>query len=182
MKFIKNTLKKAAVSGTIITSMFLGNGCATVEEQPNTDEQIKIILSNDFDKDNSASNFERVCFRQALQHVREAAAKKYQDDKTQQAHALKCFDACGGAYIKIANECRYVPSKYDFDKDVCFCNGQQIIPHKKQQIVDAELKACQKICESSNTTDKQYIVNEEQTVKLSECVCKIVEQNNQNKK
>lgn len=179
MYTITQTIKKFLASGAAVAMMATTTGCATVDEPTKEEDKIKIVLSKDFDANGTNSSFERVCFNKALQNVREAEAEKYRDDKTKQAYALKCFDACGGAYLKIVDECRFVPSKYDFDKDACFCNGQNIIPHKEQKVVDAELQACQQICESSNTADKQYTVDADKTRPFGECVCKIVEANNQ---
>lgn len=179
MYTITQKIKQFLASGAAIAMMNATTSCATIDEPSKEEDKIKIVLSQDFDANNTASSFERVCFNNALKTVREAEAEKYNSDKVKQAQALKCFDACGGAYLKIGDECRFMPSKYDFDKDACFCNGQKIIPHKEQKVVDAELQACQQICESSNTTDKQYAVDADKTRPFGECVCKIAKENNQ---
>ena len=179
MYTITQTIKKFLASGATIAMMATTTGCATIDEPTKEEDKIKIVLSQDFDANNTASSFERVCFNNALKEVRKTEADKYRYDDEKQAYALKCFDACGGAYIKIANECRFVPSKYDFNKNACFCNGQKIIPHKEQKVVDAELRACQQICESSNTTDTHYAVDVDKTRPFGECVCKIAKENNQ---
>lgn len=179
MSNIKNTLKKAALSGTFILSMILNNGCATLEEQPEQEQKNKIILSKDYDSHTELSNSERVCFMDALKDVRQTEAQKYYYDKDKQTYALKCFDACGGAFIQRGKECKYMPSKYEFDKNACLCNGQNIIPHKEQETVMLELTACQQICESANTDDKKYTVDTKKTLPFGECVCKIVENNQQ---
>lgn len=179
MYTITQTIKRFLASRATIAMMATTTGCATIDEPTNEEDKIKIVLSQDFDANNTASSFERVCFNNALKTVREAEAEKYNSDKVKQAQALKCFDACGGAYLKIADECRFMPSKYDFDTKACFCNGQKIIPHKEQKTVEAELKACQQICEYSNTTDKHYAVDTEKTHPFGECVCKIVEEQKQ---
>ncbi len=179
MKNIKNLLKQAAISYTIITSMFLGNGCATTDEQSNNNEKTRIILSKDYDSITDLSNFDRVGFMTALKNVRQAEAQKYHYDAEQQNYALKCFDACGGAFIKQGKNYKYMPSKYEFKQNACFCNGQDIIPYKEQETVETERKACQQICESANTEEKTYTADWDKTRPFGECVCKIVEQNNQ---
>ena len=75
-----------------------------------------------------------------------------------------------------------MPSKYEFNQNACLCNGQNILPHKEKENVELELKACQQICESANTDKKRYTVDTGETLPFSECACKIVEENNQNKR
>lgn len=172
MKNIVQKIKNFIASGAAIAIMST-TGCATVEEQSNTDEQTKIVLSKDFEQDTVSSSFDRVCFRDALKRVRKAEADKYYYDADKQQYALKCFDACGGAFIKKGKECRYLPSKYEFNNNSCLCNGQDIIPHKEKEQAELELAACQKICESANTDKKQYTVDWEKTRPFGECVCKV---------
>ena len=161
-----------AVGATII---LMATGCATMDDQQ--EEQAKIILSTDFANDKISSSFDRICLRDALKEVRNAEAEKYSSDADNQKYAMKCFDACGGAFIKKANRCQYMPSKYEFDKDTCLCNGQDIIPNRQKEQAELEMTACQKICESANTDKKQYTVDWEKTRPAGECICKIVEAN-----
>lgn len=174
MTNIKDTIKNLIASGAA-AAVITTSGCATIDEPSKEEDKIKIVLSKDFDVDDTASSFERACFYNALKTVRKAEADKYRYDENKQSYALKCFDACGGAYVKIGKECRFVPSKYDFNNNACFCNGQKIVPHKEKKAVEAELQACQQICKSSNTADTHYAADEDKTRPFGECVCKIVE-------
>jgi hypothetical protein len=180
MKNIKYKLKNIIASGTTI--FLMATGCATLDDQPQNEEKATIILSKDVESNDNLSNSERVCFQSALKEVRNKEAQKHSSDTNEQKYALKCFDACGGAFIKKGNQCKYMPSKYEFDKDVCLCNGQDIMPHKQKEQAELELVACQKICESANTDQKQYAVDWVKTHPFGECVCKVVKENAQNQK
>ena len=178
MTNIKYNLKNIIASGATIVLM--ATSCATLDDQP--EEKAKIILSKDIESNDNLSNSDRVCFQGALKEIRNKEAQKYYYDADKQKYALKCFDACGGAFIKKGKECRYLPSKYEFNNNSCLCNGQDIIPHKQKEQAELELAACQKICETANTDKKQYTVDWEKTRPFSECVCKIVKENAQNQK
>ena len=152
MQNIKNKIKNLVASGTTIVLM--ASGCATTNEA--AEEKVQIILSKDVESNTHLSSFDRVCYKNALKEVRDKEAQKHRYDDEKQKYAMKCFDACGGAFIKKGIDCQYMPSKYEFDNDSCLCNGQDIIPHKQKEQAELELQACQKICESANTESKQY--------------------------
>lgn len=182
MASVKNILQKATMSGTIIASMVLGNGCATIDEQTNNETKNRIILSKDYDSVKDLSNADRVGFMSALKEVRQAEAKKYYYDEEKKSYALKCFDACGGAFIQNGKKYSYMPSKYEFEKNACLCNGQDIIPHKEKETLELELKACTQICESANTDKIKYTADAAKTRPFSECVCKKIVEDKQNQK
>ena len=184
MQNIKYTIKNIFAFGKNIiasgtTIVLMATGCATMDETPQNEEPVKIVLSKELEENKNLSNSERVCFQSALKNVRNKEAQKYYYDNDKQKYALKCFDACGGAFIKKGKECQYMPSKYEFDNNSCLCNGQDIIPHKQKEQAKLEMQACQKICESANTDKKQYTLDWEKTRPFGECVCKIVENSNQ---
>lgn len=173
MQNIKYKIKNLVALGATIVLM--ATGCATTDEQP--EEKAKIFLSKEVESNKNLSNSDRVCFQTALKKVRNKEAEKYSSEADKQKYAMKCFDACGGAFIKQGDQCKYMPSKYEFDKDACLCNGQDIIPNRQKEQAELEMTACQKICESANTDKKQYTVDWEKTRPAGECICKIVEAN-----
>lgn len=179
MKNIKNKIKNLIASGATVALM--ASGCATTEEQPQNEEPTKIILSKELEENKNLSNSERVCFQSALKEARNKEADKFFSDANEKKYALSCFDACGGAFIKKGKDCKYVPSKYEIKNDLCSCNGQNIVPYKEKEKMELELAACQKICEAANTESKQYEADPIKTRSFAECVCKIVE-NNQNQR
>lgn len=178
MKNFKETFKNLIASGATF-AMMTASGCATMDEQSNTAEKTKIILSKDMDSMDDLSSFDRVCFRDALKEVRKNEAQKYYYDADKQKYAMKCFDACGGAFVQRDKKCTYMPSKYEFNQNACLCNGQNIIPHKEKEQAELELQACNKICESANTNTTKYVADWQKTHPFGECVCKIVEEINQ---
>lgn len=175
MKFIK----KFIISGATIFVMTANTGCATTDEQSNKDEKAKIVLFKDAFSDENLSNSDRVCFNESFKKARDQEEKKWYYDSEKREYALKCWKSCGGAFIQKGRECKYVPSKYEFDKNACLCNGQDIIPFKDKENIELELKACQQICKSANTETKQYTVDAKKTLPFGECVCKVVEENKQ---
>ena len=177
MQNIKNKIKNLVASGATIALM--ASGCATMDEASEKDEKAQIILLKDVEANANLSNSDRVCFQSALKKVRDKEAQKHRYDDEKQKYAMKCFDACGGAFIKKGNHCQYMPSKYEFDNNSCLCNGQDIIPHKQKEQAELELHACQKICESANTESKQYEADWKKTRPFGECVCKVLENTNQ---
>lgn len=171
MASIKNKLKHATISGTMIVSMLLGNGCATTDEQP--EQEAKIILSKDIEGNKNLTNSDRVCLQSALKKVRDKETEKSNPNEK------SCFDACGGAFIKKGKECKYIPSKYEFKNNSCFCNGQDIAPYKQREQTELEMQACQQICKSAATSTTIYEADLDKTQTFRKCICKIVEQNNQ---
>ncbi len=177
MKNIKYKIKNLIVYGATVAIMTT-TGCATTDEQPDQEEKAKIILSKDVEANKNLSNSERVCFNSALNDVREQEEQKYNYDTEKQKYAMKCFDACGGAFIKRGKDCKYMPSKYEFNNNACSCNGQDIIPNKEKEAIELERQACQKICESANTDKNKYTPDFDKTRQFNKCVCeKIVEEN-----
>ena len=175
MKNIKNTIKKILATGATIVTM---TSCATFDAETEQAEEAKIILSKDIDANPNWSNADRVCFNEALKKVHDKEAEKYSSNPNEKKEALNCFSACGGAFIKKGNECKYMPSKYEVKNNLCLCNGQDIIPYKEKEHADQKLAACQKICESANTDKNKYTADFDKTSQFNECVCKkIVEEN-----
>lgn len=179
MKNIKYKIKKLIVYGATVAIMTT-TGCATTDEQPDQEEKAKIILSKDVEANKNLSNSELVCFNTALKEVRNQEEQKYNYDTEKQKYAMKCFDACGGAFIKRGKDCKYMPSKYEFNNNACSCNGQDIIPHKDKETVELKKQACQKICESANTGMLKYAADWDKTRSFGECVCKKIVEEKQN--
>ena len=178
MHIIQTTIKKILTSGVAVVMMTTCTGCATTDEQSNNDKKTKIVLSKDVFADNNLSNSDRICYYGAFKEVRNAEAEKYFSDANIKKDALKCFDACGGAFIKQNGKCQYMPSRYELKNNSCFCNGQDIVPQAEKEQAELKLAACQEICKAANSSTTTYEADWSKTRTFGECVCKIVTETN----
>ena len=172
---IKDKLKNIIDSGAAFAIM---SGCATMDEQEENQSVPTTILSEELKTNTEYTEYEKRSFMWALKNVRDQEEEKYKD-KDQRETMMKCFDACGGIYIKKGKEYSYIPSKYDYNSEakLCFCNGQKKInPENEIDEFGVLVQACDRVCEKHSTDKIKYKSDDIQTWKQKQCVCKIAEE------